>query len=82
MTLLEVRVSAKELDMLAAVFQSAAILDDFLEAHASPAGGSNRAFAPRRVDELVTVTRILADLLNAPGTGALKSNRLGYAGKD
>lgn len=82
LSLLEVRVCAKELDVRArGIFQPAAVFEDFLEGDSSPASGANCAFTPGRVDEFIAITRVLVDLLDAPGARALKGDDGGLAGE-
>jgi hypothetical protein len=82
LSFLEVCVGTEKFDMFTAVFKSTTVLEDFLETHTSPSRGSDRTFAPRRVDELVAIPRVLLNLLNTPGTGTLQGDCCSHAGKD
>lgn len=79
LTFFEIRVCAKEFDVLSAVLDAATVLEDFLQADTGPDCCSNGAFAPWCVDQLVTVARVLVDLLNAAGSGTLQCYSLGHA---
>jgi hypothetical protein len=63
--------------MFGAIFETAAILDDFLQTHTCPLGSADSAFSPRGINHLVAFTRILDDLFESPRTTALKSNEFG-----
>ena len=79
LALLEVRVGAEELDVLRAVHEAAAVLDDLLERDARPAGRADGALAPGRVDQLVAVAGVLVDLLDAAGARALEADDVALA---
>ena len=65
--------------MHGAILQATAVLDHLLERDTGPAGGTNGAFGPGSVDELVAVTGVLVDLLKAASAGALESDYVGLA---
>jgi hypothetical protein len=77
----EVGVCAEEFEMGAVVFEAAAVFDDFFEGDTGPAGGTNGAFTPGCVNELVAVTGVLVDLLDTSGSGALQTDDCRLAGK-
>ena len=81
LALLKVRVSAEEFQVLASLFQSSAVFDDFLQAYAGPSRGSNGSLTPWCIDELVSIPRIFVDLLDSSSTGALKSSYCGHTRK-
>jgi len=81
LALLKVRVSTEELQVLASLFQSPAVFDDFLQAYAGPSRCSNGSLAPWCIDKLVSIPRIFVDLLDSSGAGALKSNYCGHTRK-
>lgn len=65
--------------MLGAVFQTATVLDDLFEGDTGPSRGSDGALTPRGVDQLIAVARVLTDLLNPAGAGALERDDVGLA---
>jgi hypothetical protein len=79
--LFEICVCAKEFNVGAGFFEAAAVLYHFFEGHADVACGTDGAFTPGRVDELVAVARIVVDLLDAAGAAALQCNSCGHAGE-
>ena len=81
LALLEVRVCAKELEMSALALEATAVLDDLLQGDTGPAGGTDGAFTPGRVDELVAVTGVLVDLLDTASSGTLETDDSGLAGE-
>lgn len=81
LALLEVGVGAEKLDVHRAVLQTAAVLDHLLERDAGPAGGSDSAFRPGSVDELIAIARILVDLFEAASAGTLKTDDVALAGE-
>lgn len=68
--------------MCAAVFETTAVFDYFLEGYAGPAGSANGAFTPGGVDELVAIARVFVNLLNTPGSRALESDDCRLTGED
>lgn len=65
--------------MLGTVFETAAVLDYFLEGDARPTGCANGAFAPGSVDQLVAFAWVLVDLLDSASAGALQRDDVGLA---
>jgi hypothetical protein len=69
---LKVRIRTEELDVSGTLFQAAAVLDDLLQTHSNVSSGANSTFSPWRIDELVTVARVVIDLLDTTRSTALK----------
>lgn len=81
-TFLEVGVCADEFNVFCPFFEPAAVLQNLFKGDACPAGGGDRTFAPRCVDEFVAVPRILVDLLDTARTGALECDDVTLARED
>lgn len=80
--LLEIRIRPEKLDVVISVPVPEAAgraLQHVLQRHPRPARRPDRAFGPRRVDQLVAVARVLGDLLDAARPGALEGDRHGSA---
>jgi hypothetical protein len=79
MSLLEVRVRTKEFNVIATLFQATTVLDNFLQANSHVASGSDGTFGPGRVDQLITIAGVRADLFDTACTTALECNGSGHA---
>jgi hypothetical protein len=79
--LLEIRIRTIQLNVFRAINQPATMLNNLLETNTRPNRSADSPLRPRRINHLVSLARILRDLLDASCTTALDGDQLRHSRK-